>query len=368
METINNNPYQRNHVLKSRIITRNLAVLIFFIVAITAKIFLLLLLPDKYLYDSNHIIDICNGANGYGDKAFEFSANFFIPLVKIFHIKDAKIGSIILGFILNPILIFVLYMKLPEKIRILDCSFISILLFLLNIYVFNISKDLIQFVIDIILIYFMFKVKNNKIQTIIITILLILCSLFFRGYLALVGLIYLYIKMFKTKKIDKKIFILQTIFIFIIITICLFFLNNNLFNNIFNNRDNTNKYRIDSSDAQTIISNLINKDGYFFEILNYLINLIRLLFPIELLFKGNILYIIFILFNILSFITLFLQRKIIKNNNILTSIFTLFISFILVFALFEPDFGSFLRHFIPIAFIMISICLYLPIEEKNYEL
>ena len=63
METINNNPYQRNHVLKSRIITRNLAVLIFFIVAITAKIFLLLLLPDKYLYDSNHIIDICNGAN-----------------------------------------------------------------------------------------------------------------------------------------------------------------------------------------------------------------------------------------------------------------------------------------------------------------
>lgn len=367
MEMVQNNPYARHHLIKSKNITKGVAFIIFILVAIIAKIFLLKVLPDKYLFDSNHIIGICNGANGYGDKAYEFTASIFTPLVRLFHINNAKTGSIILGLILNPILLLVMYKKLPWKINFIDCIFISLLLFLLNIYVFNISKDLVQFVIDLIALAFIKKVKNKKIQTILVSLTFIIFSILFRSYLAIIGIIYLYIKIFNSKKFDKKVFIVFTILLFIAVTASLYYTNNSIFNSIFNNRDNTNKYRTDSVNAQTIINNLINKDGYIFEILNYLINLIRLIFPIELVLRGNILYLLFLIFNILTLVTIVLQRKKIKESDTLNSIFILFIAFALVFALFEPDFGSFLRHFIPIAFIMIIMTLYLPLRRKLYE-
>lgn len=364
MEIANNNLYARHHWIKTRELTKGLAFCVFILVAIAAKILLLKFLPDKYLFDSNHIIDICNGANGFGDKAYEFTASVFTPLVKLLHINNAKTGSIILGVILNPILLLVMYKKLPWNINFIDSILISLLL--LNVYVFNISKDLVQFVIDLIALFFIKKIRNQRIQTLFVSLTFILFSFRFRSYLAIIGILYLYIKIFNNKHIDKKVFLLVTACLFITITAYLFYCNNSLFNGIFNNRDNTNKYRLDSENAQTIINNLINKDGYIFEILNYVINLIRLIFPIELILRGNVLYLLFLIFNILTFITIYLQRDKIKNDNILNSIFTLFISFILVFALFEPDFGSFLRHFIPISFIMIIACLYLPMESNLY--
>lgn len=368
MEVAQNNIYARHHFIKTRELTKGLAFCIFILVVIAAKFLLLKILPSKYLFDSNHIIDICNGANGYGDKAYEFTASIFTPLVKLLHINNAKTGSIILGVILNPILLLVMYKKLPWNINFIDCILISLLLLLLllNVYVFNISKDLVQFVIDLIALFFIKKIKNQRIQTLFVSLTFILFSFIFRSYLAIIGILYLYIKIFNNKHIDKKVFLLITACLFITITAYLFYCNNSLFNSIFNSRDNTNKYRLDSENAQTIINNLINKKGCIFEILNYVINLIRLIFPVELILRGNVLYLLFLIFNILTFITIYLQRDKIKKDNILNSIFTLFISFIFVFALFEPDFGSFLRHFIPIAFIMIIMTLYLPLRRKYY--
>lgn len=366
MEVTQNNIYARHHLIKTRELTKGLAFCIFILVVIAAKFLILKILPSKYLFDSNHIIDICNGANGYGDKAYEFTASIFTPLVKLLHINNAKTGSIILGVILNPILLLVMYKKLPWNINFIDCILISLLLLLLlNVYVFNVSKDLVQFVIDLIALFFIKKIKNQRIQTLLVSLTFILFSFVFRSYLAIIGILYLYIKSFNNKHIDKKVFLLFTACLFIVITAYLFYCNNFLFNSIFNNRDNTNKYRLDSENAQTIINNLINKDGYIFEIINYIINLIRLIFPIELILRGNILYLLFLIFNILTFITIYLQRDKIKKDSVLNSIFTLFISFIFVFALFEPDFGSFLRHFIPIAFIMVIVCLYLPIKKNQ---
>jgi len=92
---------------------------------------------------------------------------------------------------------------------------------------------------------------------------------------------------------------------------------------------------------------------------NYFINLVRVLFPIELIFKG-VKYIPFILYQI--YITISLIKKVSKIRNSEytnrdTLLLAIFIAYLLVASLYEPDFGSFIRHESTLSFIMFDLFL-----------
>lgn len=74
------------------------------------------------------------------------------------------------------------------------------------------------------------------------------------------------------------------------------------------------------------------------------------MFPIELLVKG-IKYFPYVVFQI-WFTKKLWNWKIIKNDKVI-----LLYSFILISGVFEPDFGSFLRHIVPY-FIIINSLIY----------
>lgn len=357
----------KNETAKSKYIHRHLFIVLAILTAIVAKIFLSFILPDKYLYDSGAIIQYAYGINANAvDKSYMFAANFYKPICYLFHISDAKMGSLIIGLISNLILVFVLSKTAPLQLSAFATILLLVCVFLLNIYVFNISKDFIQFLIDILLLIVIFKVKHKRLWWLLCLAILLLFGILFRSYLIIVGCIFFYFLCGNRYFKNKRAFILLTFTLFLISSFALFKFDKSLFNNVFNIRSETNMFRLNSDDAQTIIISIISGDGYFASIINYFINMIRLIFPIELLIALRISYSLFFLFNICWFYLFVSNRKVILKSRKQKEMLFLFFAFLLVSGLFEPDFGSFLRHLIPICFLTIS-CVLFKLETDKYS-
>ena len=359
---------EKKRKIQSLSLDKNVVLLVFVIMAVLAKVFLMYILPGKYLYDSQNIINLCNG-NGWINpaKGYSFSMHFYNFLVWSCDIYDANKGSILIGLISNLILIFFFYIKLPKNLDIKNVLYLSIIVFLLNVYVFNISKDFIQLLIDLLLILVLTKVKNKHISLFISVLILLFFGYFFRVYLNLIALVFILLVVLNNLFNDKRMVVVMGFVLFIIITFILYYGFYSLFNDIFNSRELTNAYRIDSEDANTIIANAIPGNNYFAEIINYLINLFRMILPIELLFKGNALYIFFFIFIIYSFLIVFKKMGTIKTNYRLSNLFFFFLACVLISVLFEPDFGSYLRHFVVYAFVSITAFILSPMEKCKVE-
>lgn len=317
------------------------------------------ILPQKYFYDSNKILEMINSGIRYNDRAYDFAADVFSK-INIFHFNTLQQWSIAIGLIFSIIIAFILVSK--KKYSIKEMIFILASIGLLNIYVFNLSKDIIQFVF-ILIIYVI--AKNKKItnfkKMIISCVIFLIESLYFRSYYAIMAMLiftiyYIYLVFIKNKKINKQS-VLKIIFISVLLFFVEIFIVQKIsldnYNLIMNARSSVNFYRENSLDANTIINNLLgNNTNFIIFIGNYIINLIRLLFPLELLFKGYK-YIIFIIYQLFITIVLLKNSRAIQENNIFYVI--LFISSILMSAIFEPDFGSFIRHESAMTLILIEL-------------
>lgn len=171
---------------------------------------------------------------------------------------------------------------------------------------------------------------------------MLLGGILFRKYLLIQGLFFFCIKKIKINKHKKYLIILiLVIFILISIIFCNFIVE------ILNIRMLTNKPRQDSIYAVTIINNILPFNGITCSYINYLINTIRLLLPMELIFKGYK-YLPYVFFQ------LWFTKKLWKWKYNLDDKVILLYSFILVSGIFEPDFGSFFRHTTPYLIIIRS--------------
>lgn len=289
--------------------------------------------PAHYFYDSKTILnmikikDFYDGSgDSYGLTAYIFS---FIP-IKTLQNYNIFIYIVFLSFFINLIL------KVPRTLKFYVLNFIY--LFLAIIHLLRPGKEFLQLMI-LGLCYFYKKYTP---------IFLIIGGIIFRQYLILQAGIYVVIWILINKK-NKKMWFMIIIISFVVINIKF----SELMFKILSVRDVVNQYRIGALDAKTIILNIFQGESIVMYYMSYLINFFRLLFPIELLFK-NINYIPYVIFQVCFSLKLWNWKTILKNEYVI-----LLYSYILVSVIFEPDFGSFLRHTIPY-FIFI---LYL--EEKD---
>lgn len=316
-----------------------------FILSIIIKIFQFTTLPDKYFYDSYHILNLMNG-NYIADKAYNYTANFF-DNINIFHFSNLLEWSIILSFIFTTVIFIFLIKK--EKYTLVQYIFIYANIALLNIYVFNLSKDIIQF-IYFLLIYIICTRKNltNFQKLIGISIILLYEALNFRIYYGLMALllwtlyfIYKYlIKKTTQKKLIKLIIYGFACFFLEVFIVQLVSQEN--YQAIIEARSSVNIARTGSTDANTMINDLLGYNhNYLTFVGNYIINTFRLMVPIELLKKG-LKYIPFIIYQLYITNNLLKIDKKINQENVL--IILSIISFLMISIIFEPDFGSFIRH------------------------
>ena len=328
--------------------TKILLIFTIIVLAILSKVLLFNFLGYKYYADSKTIVNFINSGTIIEDKSFGFTVKFF-KLMNIFKFTTIYEWSIFLFIIFNLFMLLFL-IKRKDKYSLIEYLFIICSIVLLNIYVFNISKDIIQFIIfGIIYLIFTNLKINLNIKAILTFIIFLLEGLFFREYYAIIGMLFIFLYLvylfFTKKKLNKNIGIkllgisIITLFFGIII---IRLISYNKYLDFINARYYVNFYESGREDTVTIINNLLGYgNSYFKFILNYLINFIRLNLPLELLFKG-IKYIPFVIFQLFISFNIYKILKKVNKNNIL--IISLIISYLLVAIVFEPDFGSFIRH------------------------
>lgn len=276
---------------------------------------------NKYFFDSYTIINAID-KNDYSllDTSYKITAKVF----SIFNFKTLREYNMICYLIF--LIFFMVYFYKNEDLRIKILIFNIIFLFLSSIYLIRPGKEFLQLFI-IILCY-----KYTWISH----VFLIIGGLLFRKYLILQGIFFFFFKFYLKK--EKK-FLWG--FIFLIIFFILSFTMPNFIEEILVGvRESVNRGREGSEYAKSIINSVIKKEGVWFAYFNYILNILRLLFPVELLTR-NIKYLPYIIFQLWFTSKLWKWRKS-SNNKVI-----LLYSFILISGIFEPDFGSFLRHTVP---------------------
>lgn len=346
------------------------AIVILIPLTIICKILQFTVLPGKYFYDSARMLSMSTGSNtmqAWGG-AYDIVADLFRE-INILNFTTLQEWAYSLAFIFGIILILMLS-RIDEPDN-LQLFFIICSIGLLNIYIFNISKDIIQYGIF----FLMYLVIINKripnfIKIIGCFFIFYWESTFFRSYYILMGVLFiiLYGVIKVVQKRDKPINRNELMGIFIIIFIVMFLLV--YFSQFISYEDYQRlinvRYEVPNPGAVSAINNLIDDRGNLvLYMVNYVINAVRMMLPVELLLNGPF-YAPFVIYQIMILYYLILTIKSLdKNTNEMVILaLSAFLGYLLVSFTFEPDFGSFVRH----EAATFPILHLLALRKENYRL
>lgn len=320
-----------------------------FPLTIIAKIIQFNFLPSKYFYDSRHILAVMNGSN-ITDDSYTFTANFY-NTINFLKLDNIYSWSIFLTIIFT-IIIFIFLIKQKKAFTIPQYLFIFMNIFLLDLFAFNLSKEIIQ-LLFFFLAYIIInseKIKKPWIKITLCALVFLIESLYFRTYYILLSILIvtiysIYKNFIYNKNLDKKTFakiITLSILLFFAEVFILQAISSENYSSLIDARYGVNIVRQNNIDAVTIINDPLGRNTNFLIFCgNYLINIARLVLPLELLFKGPK-YLLFIIYQLMLLWILYKNCSNLTQKNLLPTIIT--ISFIMVSAIFEPDFGSVIRH------------------------
>lgn len=298
--------------------------------------------PKKYFFDSYGIQNLIeNPHKSVGDTSVTNTATFY---------RILKVDR----YILTPALALVLYFTaiyvIFRKYSVESISFFKFLLIIIYsamamVYISTFSKDFVVFSM-VVLPFIFFEKKRLWIWTLFV----LFYALFFRNYWFITISLFWGIKLFIVKK--PKLLLIAIPFYYILISFVYFYIFGTPLSLI---RYYANMDR-DADSAQTAISIFINGDNFLMEAANYFVTLIFLIIPIPLLLLAKPFYIVLTLLIsvfFFNFIKLYIKEFSSKEY---TNIFSFVISFMLVQSLFEPDYGSFVKHLAPL-YPLIFVCI-----------
>jgi hypothetical protein len=279
-------------------------------------------------------------------------AAWFFSVINIFHFSTLLQWSIFFAVIFNIDLLLMLQKYVIKNY--MEYFFLLATFGVLNLYVFTLGKEILQYCVFLLL-YFVVNSKVSITKKVITSAsLLFIWGVVFRIYYIIIGaytlLVYFLLLFCARKKYKAYSFILLAILgVFISFSILYFFFPSE-YVVIKNIRSSVNLYLEGSMDAITIINDVIgiNSSNPLFYIINFVLTLLRLMIPIEILFiSPNPLYYVFFIYQ--SVITIFIiksYKDVRENpdNGNRTVAIAIFIGFLLGSALFEPGYGSWIRH------------------------
>lgn len=314
------------------------------------------IIPDKFFYDGNKILLLINDPFISSDKSYNFTA-FIYRIINLQSMNE----WIFLLFMSNFFIYICLFpFNKMEKINIYGISFLFLELLFITMFMTHLGKESIQFLIYSSCYLILLKCKKNT--NLYCSIILLTMSILFRSYLGMVLGVYLSLLIISETLVDRKLRKLKILSILVLIIFMLFsikILKNDLYFKLVNIRYITNNHRIGDIDAQSMILDLIKNPTYspIIYIINCGINFFRTMFPLELLKKIKYFpYIYFQLYLSLVLLRksmiLFNKKLTLKNRRIIC--FTL--TYYFIASIFEPDFGSALRHQMPIISFINYIC------------
>lgn len=196
-------------------------------------------------------------------------------------------------------------------------------------------------------------IKSKFLKVFLGSIILFASALFFREYYLLVSfftmVVFIIFELMKNRNCTKKRKLFIIVLFFVATMFCFMFVAKIYFPNEYefmvNLRSYSYKYLSNVTDSfiHDIIEN--NSSNLYIYILNYWLNFMRIIFPIEMILVGKFYYIPFIIYQI-WFTGMYIEKLIalseVNTKKYLSLIFLT--SFLLVSAMMEPDFSSWARH------------------------
>lgn len=328
-------------------------------VMVIAKLMVAFFLPAKYFYDNNRILGMTNVTLGLADASTvdEWEGSYRIASDLFASINVGKLDtmlswSLCLGVLFTFLLMFM--MIRADAPDLFQSIFILAAVGLLNIYIFTIGKDIIQFAFFFaVYIVLMLPFDNTLLKILGSAGILYFESTFFREYYiliaALILAVYVVLSWFKKRgRIGLGSLLAIGVLLFAVIYAAMLsaqILMPDEYNQMLGLRTGYDTAFGDSSDSATIILNWIPGDGLPIFMVNYVINAFRMMIPIELALRG-VYYWPFFIFQLM--ITLYMVHLIRQLNRINEPVLFLALCVYLGYALasfiFEPDFGSWVRH------------------------
>lgn len=327
---------------------RDITLMLIIPTVILAKIIHIFLLPSRYYFDSWRMLGMMNGGGMTAWGGYQNTVDFYSK-INILHLNALSQWSIVMGLIMTPIMM--LLVSRTKQMEFRECIFTLMATGVLNIYVFSITKEMIQ-ILYFLCIYVIIglPVKGISLKILMCAGVYYWESTSFRSYYIIMAAmtvfmyaIFLWIK--KRRIITKKhifIFVVACFFAVFILFYVSRFVSYNDYNEALNIRDGTTST---IEGAQSAIVNPIEVNGNLgIFMFDYVINAFRMMIPIELLIKSPM-YAPFVIY---QFFILYYFFKTVKNikqldSNMLVTI-SCFAAYFFGSVVFEPDFGSWVRH------------------------
>lgn len=342
---------QRKRALELR--NKNTLLALIVPVMIAAKIMVAYVLPPKYFYDNNRMLKMMLGSAG--DSAwggnYEVAADLFRNL-NFANIDTMVDWSICVGIIFTALVtLMILRSDAPD---LLQSLFILATIGLLNIYIFTIGKDIIQFAFFFaIYMVLLLPIENSLVKILASAGILYYESTFFRAYYILIAALILAVYVVLEFSRSRRQLGFGSLMIIVALLFALIYsmmasaqvLMPDEYQQIIGLRAGYDIAFGDSADSATLILNLIPGDGLPMFMLNYVINAFRMMIPIELAMRGAY-YLPFFAFQCM--VTVYMVNLLRQINHIndatLFLALCVFLGYVLGSFLFEPDFGSWTRH------------------------
>lgn len=353
---------------------RDITLLLIPLVAVVAKLIQLFILPGKYFFDSWRMVSMLTEQDFMvAWSGYETTVDFY-RAINIFDFTSIEQWSITLGLVMTPMMMVVISRTKEMEIR--ETVFVLMAAGLLNIYVFGITKEMIQILFFFaIYIIISLPIKNTFIKLLGCAAIFYWESTFYRGYYIImaamtIAIYFIILWLRKSEKISKKKVFMAIVFCFVTIFV-MFYVSKFVMPEDFQEAINVRDISANEG-ANTVILNPIEVNGnYGIFMFDYVIAAVRMMFPIELLIKSPI-YAPFVLY---QFFILYYFIKALKNlkqleNDMVVAI-SCFTAYLFGSFVFEPDFGSWVRHeaatFPILQFLALRSNTYNGLSEVNNE-
>ena len=344
---------------------------IFILVIIAAKIVRwTLMYGNQVMNGIGHfwLSDIYNGNVGFelfsadeGASSAGGNAAYIFWRINIFHVYSYIDWEIYVSVLANVIVLLVMT-QLKQVLRIYQWLLVTMTVAILNIFSFCLSKDPIQMCYFVLIFLILITNWNYKYKCLGIYACILFSCMTFRTYYILVlmfmiatqvGCNWILKRIKGTGKRVMAFVVGITIFCFIFLNWAYIFSPEN-YQGIYDARVNTRSIET----ANTGITNWLPTDTVLMFTLNWITVVFRLLLPLELVPMGPK-YWLFVIYQI--FVTIFVLKAIKslnKNSKTINLALFVYFGFLLGSAMFEPDFGSWVRHesvCFPVLFVMSDI-------------
>ena len=245
------------------------------------------------------------------------------------------------------ILLFMLLLNVRRYLTIGQAAFLVCSIMVLNIFAFTLAKEPIQMLYFLLVYEILCRPRLSVKKKYVLSVLaIIFASITFRAYYIMIAIYMAGSMVLMNAVIKKKMNILAMSLIFLLMAGTVYFIILNAarlaglpeYDELVRVRSQARGFGV------TVIAPSFRTDNLFYLSVNYVLVMIRMLFPVELIRLG-VKYFPYVFYKLLITVVFLSHLSHFKTNSqIMNLSLTVYIGFLCCSVAFEPDFGSWVRH------------------------